>query len=110
MDKRNIIIFGAGFLVGYLFLKVINKNKTIREDVRLPDNSSQKLPPASTNQSYESGITKIEEPEVIDKLEDPKITECKNKWIKFAEKRKFSSEEQAQNTYDNFMTSCVAQS
>lgn len=110
MNRRDLIFAGAGFVLGFIVFKAVGKKATVVKDMNIADTSTETVTPASTNQNYESGTTKIEEPEVVEKLEAPKITECKNKWIKFAEKRKFTSEEQAQNTYDNFMTSCVAQS
>jgi hypothetical protein len=51
----------------------------------------------------------VEEPEVIETLDTPQVVLCKEKWLKFSETQKFSSQEQMQNTYDNFMTSCVGQ-
>ena len=109
MNRRDIILVGAGFLFGYVVVKALNRKTTIKEDGKLPDSSSQTLPPASTNQTAEAGTTQIEEPEVVETLDTPKIAVCKEKWIKFAETQKFGSQEQMQNTYDNFMTSCVGQ-
>ena len=71
--------------------------------------STQTLPPASTSQPAEAGSTQIQEPEVVETLDTPKVSFCKEKWIKFSETKKFGSQEQMQNTYDNFMASCVGQ-
>lgn len=111
MNKQNLFLIGAGVLVLILIIKS-NKNKkpALSEEINLPDTSSQTVPPASTDKTAEAGTTKVQEPEVVEKLEDPKISYCKDKWIKFAETRKFGSEEQTQKTYDNFMTSCFVQS
>lgn len=107
MNKRNIILFGAGFVVGY-FLFRIKSRKTITTsiDKTFPDTSSQTEPPKVLGgETVEVKETKTEEVYV-----DPRIEPCKNKWIKFAETVKFTSQEQMQSTYDNFMTTCVAQS
>ena len=73
----------------------------------LPDTSNQTLPPASKNEPAEAGTTQIEEPEVVETLDTPKISYCKEKWIKYSENKKFGSEDQLQNTYDNYMANCV---
>lgn len=109
MNKREIILFGAGILVGYLIVKAIT-NKVVSSSVvtSLPDTSAETIPPATAGTL--SGTTQIQEPEVVETAEDPKISVCKEKWIKFVETRKFTSAQQEQDTYDNFMMSCVTQS
>ena len=109
MEKRDVILVGVGILVGYVAFKAMNRKTTIIEEIALPDTSSQTLPPASTGQTAEAGSTQIQEPEVVETLDTPKVAFCKEKWIKFSETKKFGSQEQMQNTYDNFMTSCVGQ-
>jgi hypothetical protein len=109
MNRRDLIFAGAGFVLGFIVSKAVGKNTTVVKDMSLPDTSNQTLPPASTNVPAESGTTKIEEPEVIETLDTPQVVLCKEKWLKFSETQKFSSQEQMQNTYDNFMTSCVGQ-
>ena len=109
MDNRGIILFGFGFLVGYMVIRATRNNIVVApENQSLPDVSSQTEPPATAGAV--SGTTQIKEPEVVEVVENPKIEACKEKWIKFAETRKFASAEQEQKTYDNFMTSFVAQS
>lgn len=104
MNKRDIILFGVGFFVGYLIIKA-TKTKVVLsgEEQFRPDFEVQEL-------ESEVGTTQIQEPEVLETMEDPKITYCKDRWIQFASTRKFSSPEQEQMTYDNFMAGCVMQS
>jgi hypothetical protein len=105
-------LFGVGFLVGYLVIRATKKSNVVASTntQSLPNTSAETIPPATAGTVGSAGTTQIQEPEVIETLEDPKITACKEKWIKFAETRKFGSAEQEQATYDNFMTSCVGQS
>ena len=109
MNKRDLIFAGVGFVLGYIVCKAVSNKSTVVKDMNLPDTSNQTLPPASTNATAEAGTTKIEEPEVVETLDTPQVVICKEKWLKFAETQKFSSQEQTQKTYDNFMTSCVGQ-
>jgi hypothetical protein len=109
MNKREIILFGVGFLVGYMVIRATKNNVVLNPATEsLPDTFAETIPPATAGTI--AGTTQIQEPEIVETLEDPKIADCKEKWIKFAETRKFASAEQEQATYDNFMTSCVAQS
>lgn len=109
MNKREIILFGVGFLVGYMVIRATKNNVVLNPATQsLPNTFAETIPPATAGTIV--GTTQIQEPEIVETLEDPEITYCKEKWIKFAETRKFSSAEQEQATYDNFMTSCVAQS
>lgn len=109
MNKREVILFGVGFLVGYLVIRATKNNVVINPETQtLPDTFADTIPPAMVETV--SGTTQIQEPEVIETVDDPKIAYCKEKWIKFAETRKFPSAEQEQATYDNFMRSCVVQS
>ena len=104
MNKRDIILFGVGFFVGYLIIKS-TKTKVVLsgESEFTPDFEFEEVEP-------QAGTTQIQEPEVVETIEDPKITYCKDRWIQFASTRKFSSPEQEQMTYDNFMAGCVMQS
>ena len=109
MNKREIILFGVGFLVGYMVIRATKNNVVLNPETQsLPNTFAETIPPATAGTV--AGTTQIKEPEVVETVEDPEIAGCKEKWIKFAETRKFPSAEQEQATYDNFMTSCVAQS
>ena len=107
MDKRTIILFGAGFVVGYFLIKMrSNKNATASINKAFPDSSSQTEPPKVLGgEIYES----VEEKK-IEEVIDPRIDPCKEKWLKFSSTVKFTSQEQMQSTYNNYMTTCVAQS
>ena len=109
MNNRAVVLFGIGFLVGYMVVRATRNNVVVNpKSENFPDTFAENIPPAMAGTA--SGSTQIKEPEVIETAEDPKITACKDKWIKFAETRRFPSAEQEQSTYNNFMTSCVAQS
>ena len=109
MYKREITLFGIGLLVGFFVLRT-SKNKIIVAP-KSKNTTNALLENASlVGTETTTATTQIQEPEVVKKMEDPKIEFCKEKWIKFAEKRKFSSAEQEQTTYNNFMTNCVVQS
>ena len=112
MDKRGIILFGVGFLVGYMVIRATKNNVVFNPETQsLPDTFAETIPPATVETVEKvEGTTKIQEPEIVETVDTPKIAGCKEKWIKFAETRKFASSEQEQATYDNFMTSCVTQS
>lgn len=109
MNRRDLIFAGAGFVLGFIVCKAVGKKTTVVKDISVSDTTTETITPASTNAPAEAGTTKIEEPEVVETLDTPQVVICKEKWLKFAETQKFSSQEQTQKTYDNFMTSCVGQ-
>ena len=109
MNRRDLIFAGAGFVLGFIVCKALGKKTTVVKDMSVSDTTTETITPASTNAPAEAGTTKIEEPEVVETLDTPQVVICKEKWLKFAETQKFSSQEQTQKTYDNFMTSCVGQ-
>ena len=109
MNRRDLIFAGAGFVLGFIVCKAVGKKTTVVKDMSVSDTTTETITPASTNATAEAGTTKIEEPEVVETLDTPQVVICKEKWLKFAETQKFSSQEQTQKTYDNFMTSCVGQ-
>lgn len=109
MENREIILFGVGFLLGYMVLGATkNKNIVAPKNQSSLDTFTETIPPKITGAV--NGQTQIQEPEIVETVNYPKVSFCKEKWIKFAETRKFGSEEQEQQVYNNFMTSCVAQS
>ena len=111
MNKRDIIFFGVGFLVGYAVIKATKNNVVVAPQRQsLPDTFAETIPPETAGTIGNAGTTQIQEPEIVETVDDPKVSYCKEKWIKFAETRKFGSAEQEQQVYDNFMTSCVTQS
>ena len=107
MDKRNIILFGAGFVVGYFLIRMRgNKNTTTSINKTFPDTSSQTEPPKELG----GETVEVKETQTEEVFVDPRIEPCKEKWLKFSSTVKFSSQEQMQSTYNNYMTTCVAQS
>ena len=107
MSNRGIFLFGAGFLIGSFLIKIKNNRKvSVPNNEVFPNKSSQtEQPKVLGGESAES-----EETETIKETVDPRINPCKDKWIKFSQTVRFTSEEQMQSTYNNFMTTCVGQS
>ena len=107
MNNRNIILFGAGFIFGFFLTKIKAKSSISKSDNEFfKDNSSQTEPPKILG----GETAELLEVKKTEEKIDPKIEACKEKWIKFSETKKFGSQEQMQRTYDNYMTTCVAQS
>jgi len=61
MNKRNLLLVGAGVVIGYLLVGIINKNKAVSgattDTASLPDTSSQTVPPTSTDTIDTTGTT-----------------------------------------------------
>jgi hypothetical protein len=116
MNTRDFILVGAGALVGYLLVGVMNRDKIIMEmeqgaetllDV-LPETSpSQTLPPATTGSST-AGTTQIKEPEVVETIIDLRVSYCEDNWSRYAMTMRFGSEEQMLETKKNFIEQCLA--
>lgn len=107
MNNKSIFLFGAGFLIGGLLMEIKNNRRfSVSNNEAFPNKSSQTEPPkvlgGEADESKKSEITK----EAV----DPRINACKDKWIKFSQTVRFTSQEQTQSTYDNFMSTCVGQS
>lgn len=107
MNRRDLIFVGAGFIVGYFLIKNKKKSTIIKSDNQVfKDTSSQIEPPKVLGGEIYESVEEKKTEEVI----DPRIERCKEKWLKFSSTVKFTSQEQMQRTYDNYMTTCVAQS
>lgn len=102
MDNRDILLVGGGLFIGYL-LASKKRSKDLSTSNVVSNTQSQTLPPATAggsvvaNETSQSGET----------LVDPKIDFCKQNWIEYSKTKRFGSSESMQNTYDNFMTSCI---
>jgi hypothetical protein len=125
MNTRDFILVGAGALVGYLLVGVMNRDKIIMEmeegvdnllDI-LPETSasqtlppetsaSQTLPPATAGNTT-SGTTQIIEPEVVETMVDPKVSYCEDNWTRYAMTMRFGSEEEMQRVRNNFIENCL---
>jgi hypothetical protein len=107
MNKKEIILFGVGFLVGYIVIRAKKNNIIVApKSQNLPNVSSQTEPPKVLG----GEDTELVETKKTEENIDPRIENCKEKWLKFSSTVKFSSQEQMQSTYNNYMTTCVAQS
>lgn len=111
MNTRDFILVGAGALVGYLLVGVMNRDKGVTamevETGSLPDSSAQTLPPATTGSST-AGTTQIKEPEVVETIVDPRVSYCEDNWSRYAMTMRFGSEEQMLETKKNFIEQCLA--
>ena len=116
MNTRDYILVGAGAVVGYLLVGIINKNNavagtSITGATNLPDVSSQTVPPATTDGSSTNLTDNMGTTATADSgetLVDPRVSLCEESWAKFASTHRFGSAEQGQRTKDNFMTNCLA--
>jgi hypothetical protein len=107
MNKKSVILFGVGIVVGYLFIKLRNNKSIVSSSEKgFPNISSQTEPPKTLG----GETAELEESEPTKEIIDPRIEPCKEKWLKFSSTVKFTSQEQMQSTYNNYMTTCVAQS
>jgi hypothetical protein len=107
MNNRHVVLFGVGFIVGYFLIKFKTKSPITKSDNQVfKDTSSQTEPPKVLGGEIDESVEEKKTEEVI----DPRIERCKEKWLKFSSTVKFTSQEQMQKTYDNYMTTCVAQS
>ena len=116
MNTRDFILVGAGALVGYLLVGIINRDKIIMEmqedtenilDILPETSASQTLPPATTDGST-AGTTQIKEPEVVETMVDPRLSYCEDNWSRYAMTMRFGSEEQMLETKKNFIEQCLA--
>jgi len=109
MNTRDLILVGAGAVVGYLLVGVMNKKKSVSNETtgatNLPDTSSKTLPPSSTTDTSENASTSTGQ----ETLTDPKIATCNENWSKFSRNKKFRSQESKQSTYDKFIENCLVQ-
>jgi hypothetical protein len=98
MTTKDFILIGAGAVVGYLLVGVVNKKKTVLDETKdataLPDTSSQTLPPNSTTETKESVV-------------DPNLVICNENWNKFSKNKRFRSQQDKQSTYDKFIETCL---
>lgn len=107
MNNRYVVLFGAGFIVGYFLIKFKRTSTIVKSDNQVfKDTSSQTEPPKVLG----GETAEVKETKVAEEPVDPKIEACKEKWLKFSSTVKFTSQEQMQSTYNNYMTTCVAQS
>ena len=119
MNNRDFILVGAGAVVGYLLVGIMNKNKAVTgtstDTANLPDTSSQTLPPATTGSSAlnnglndtatTTGTPILTNGEV---LTDPRTAFCEDNWVKYSMSKRFGSQEQAQTAHDSFISNCLA--
>jgi hypothetical protein len=110
MNTRDLILVGAGVVVGYLLVGVMNKKKVDSkvDKISLPDTSSQTVPPTSTTDIKGTKETAIASTSTgQETLVDPKLATCNENWSKYSRNKKFRSTEEKQSTYDKFIETCL---
>ena len=94
MNKRDILLVGAGLALGYFLVTYLNKNKSVAGTTsadNLPDVSAQTLPPSVAGET----------------LVDPKVTACEAKWAQHTTTARFGSAQQMQQAHDSFIADCL---
>jgi repressor of nif and glnA expression len=109
MNTRDFILVGAGAVVGYLLVGVMNKKNSVSNETTgatsLTDTSSLTVPPISTKSKSDTSVTSVVKGG--ETLVDPNLAVCKENWVKFSKNKRFRSEEERQSTYDKFMENCL---
>jgi len=107
MNTRDFILVGAGAVVGYLLVGVMNKKNSVLNETtgatNLPDTSSKTVPPSSTTDTTENASTSTGQ----ETLTDPKLATCNENWSKFSRNKRFRSKAEKQSTYDKFIETCL---
>lgn len=92
MKTKNLLWFGLGVAIGYVFMK---KNWGTRVVKPLADTALQ----ATTDLATDVKDT------VVDTA---KVTKCEAEWTKFASTARFASKEGADQAKKDFMATCMA--
>ena len=122
MNTRDFILVGAGAVVGYLLVGVMNKKNSVsseaKGEVSLPDKSSQTVPPSAMGEKdtttgtpapvlYGSNKKQVRPPKQKETIADPNLATCNENWSKYSQNKRFSSQEAKQSTYDKFIETCL---
>jgi hypothetical protein len=92
MKSNNLLWFGLGIAIGYVFMKKNWGNKIVRP---IADTALQ----AGTDLAMDVKDT------VVDTA---KLTKCEAEWVKFFSTARFASEEGAEQAKKDFMAKCMA--
>jgi hypothetical protein len=92
MKTKNLLWFGLGVAIGYVFMK---KNWGTRVVKPIADTALQ----ATTDLATDVKDT------VVDTA---KVTKCEAEWIKFSSTARFASQEGAEKSKKDFMAKCMA--
>ena len=92
MKSKNLLWFGLGIAIGYVFMKKNWGNKIVRP---IADTALQ----ATTDLAMDVKDT------VVDTA---KVTKCEAEWVKFSSTTRFASQEGAEKAKKDFMAKCIA--
>jgi hypothetical protein len=92
MKSNNLLWFGLGIAIGYVFMKKNWGNKIVRP---IADTALQ----AGTDLAMDVKDT------VVDTA---KLTKCEAEWVKFSSTARFASQEGAEQAKKDFMAKCMA--
>lgn len=92
MKSKNLLWFGVGVAIGYLFMKKNWGNKIVK-------------PIADTALQATTDLAKDVKDTVVDTA---KVTKCEAEWLKIAQVSKFSTKQGADKAKKDFMDSCMA--
>jgi hypothetical protein len=92
MTSNNLLWFGVGIAIGYVFMKKNWGNKIVR-------------PIAETALQAGKDLAVDVKDTVLDTA---KMTKCEAEWLEIARVSKFGSQEGAEKAKKDFMTSCMA--
>jgi hypothetical protein len=92
MEARTLLMVAAGFLIGSYFF---NQRRKQAEAVGKPSITPMAQP--------------VSQKDAQALADEAKLEICKDNWVRFSQTRRFASAEAMQNTYDNFMATCVSQ-
>ena len=92
MDSKNLLYFGLGLGIGYVFMKKNWGSKVVE-------------PLASTVLEATKEVPLDVKDTVVDTA---KVTKCEAEWIQFSSTRRFASKEVADQAKKDYMATCMA--
>jgi hypothetical protein len=92
MKTKNLLWFGLGVAIGYVFMKKNWGRKVVE-------------PLASTVLEATKEVATDVKDTVVDTA---KVTKCEAEWVKFASTARFASKEGADQAKKEFMATCMA--
>lgn len=92
MKTKNLLWFGLGVAIGYVFMKKNWGNKVVR-------------PIADTALQVTTDLATDVKDTVVDTT---KATKCEAEWVKFASTARFASKEGADQAKKDYMATCMA--
>jgi hypothetical protein len=92
MKAKNLLWFGLGVAIGYVFMKKNWGRKVVK-------------PLADTALQVTTDLATDVKDTVVDTA---KVTKCEAEWVKYASTARFASQEGAEQAKKDFMAKCMA--